>query len=143
MVTFPKGIGQIAKRGASTPRNVERGVFELHVRLTEEREHPMGSIIDSTPFEGLGEEGAKLTREAGENAYWVNPGRPDELSREGLLRTTYQEYQMHRHGDLDRVSVKEREIVGVLDLLKRNDSMTTHEALETLRLDAGEAGGID
>ena len=143
MVTFPEGIRQVAKRGTSSLRNAERGVFELHVRLTEEREQPMGTIIDPTPFEDLAEEGAKLTREAGENAYWVNPGRPDELSREGLLRTTYQEYQMHRHGSLDRVSVKEREIVGVLDLLKHNDSMTAREALEALRSDAGEASCVD
>lgn len=117
--------------------------FELHVRLTESKEQPMGTMIDATRLDGLGEEGAKRAREAGENAYWVNPGRPGELSREGLLRTTYQEYQMHRHGGLDRVSIKEREIGGVLDLLKRNDSMTTGEALEALRSDAGEARGVD
>ena len=43
----------------------------------------------------------------------------------------------------DRVSIKEREIGGVLDLLKRNESMTTGEALEALRAGSGNAGNVD
>lgn len=142
VVTFVEG-GEVAEQNGDALDWETASEFELHVRLTESKEQPMGTMIDTTRFDSLDEEGAKLTREAGENAYWVNPGRSDELSREGLLRTTYQEYQMHRHGSLDRVSVKEREIVGVLDLLKRNDSMTTREALEALRSDAGETSCVD
>ena len=85
----------------------------------------------------------KRVREAGENAFWTSSERPSELSREALLKTTYQDYQRHRHGLGEWVSIKEREIGDVLDLLKRNESMTTGEALGVLRADTGNTGNVD
>lgn len=125
------------------PRDVAKTVFELHVRLAEGKEQPMGEMIDASRYRGLDEEEMRRVREAGENAFWTSPGRPPELSRAALLKTTYQDYQRHRHGLGEWVSIKEREIGGVLDLLKRNESMTTGEALEALRAGSGNAGNVD
>lgn len=91
----------------------------------------MGAMIDISACADSC--GGEVQGDVIERSYWVKPERPNELSREGLLSRTFQEYMQFTHNQRVMVSIRERELDGVLGLLKEYESMTTLQALERLR----------
>lgn len=75
----------------------------------------------------------EYAKQDGENAYWVKPERPGEITRDGLLRVTFQEHMQHVHGEREMVSVREYEVPGVLAILKACPDMDVRQALSDLR----------
>lgn len=75
----------------------------------------------------------EYAKQDGENAYWVKPERPGEITRDGLLRVTFQEHMQHVHGEREMASVREYEVPGVLAILKACPDMDVRQALSDLR----------
>lgn len=97
----------------------------------------MGKLIDVTPFEGMGRdemaEARKRMSESGETRILVKAGRPDVIASDAITNVSFSDWKRYKHGEVEMVSVEEREVPGIVAILRANRDMDVRQALADLR----------
>ena len=97
----------------------------------------MGRLIDITQFDGMSKEERKAKAEeldrTGRTVILVKPTRPREMTAQAIVDIAFHEWKQHSHGQLELVRMEEREVPGVLAILKACPDMNVRQALSDLR----------
>ena len=97
----------------------------------------MGRLIDITQFDGMSEEERKAKAEeldrTGRTVILVKPTRPREMTAQAIVDIAFHEWKQHSHGQLELARMEEREVPGVLAILKACPDMDVRQALSDLR----------
>lgn len=63
----------------------------------------------------------------------IKPTRPEELTIECLSKVSFAEFKRSTHGEKWLISVKRSELPAILEILKKDESLSTKEAVDILR----------
>lgn len=63
----------------------------------------------------------------------IKPTRPKELTLKELSKVSFGDFKRSTHGEKYLISVSRDELPEILEILKSDESLSTKEAVETLR----------